>query len=493
MDKKFKWLIVALIITSLISAIVPLVGLLTCILALVIYISFSKNEKSIFYKNNLDKEISETDNLIKEKQELLKETENDVLKKQDELNLEKIKLDELKNQFGILKEIVSYNDTIDKLKFKIETSKATLEKINTKITLSEEVLSYKELEKELYTLQVGIFEKKYDYELSEEYNSQLKVNRNNQKDCIKDGLAIKVLNTYSLLDSSLKQSEKNKLINNLCKLALRAFNNESDLIINKLTISNFTNSRKKLESAMDQVNKLLNPYDISINMDYFKLKIEELQLQYEYLVKIQEEREEQREIKEQMREEAKVQAEISKLEKEAAKEEKLYEKALIKVRAELEKASDEEKNKLQLQIQSLEENLKLAEEKMQRAKSMAQQTKSGYVYVISNIGSFGEDVYKIGLTRRLEPLDRVKELSDASVPFSFDVHALIHSDDAPALEKELHNHFNSNRVNKVNLRKEFFNVKLSDIEKVVNDKVNTHIKFTKVAEALEYRQSKQMN
>ncbi|WP_338596198.1 DUF4041 domain-containing protein [Clostridium baratii] len=482
MNKKFKWLIIALIVISLISAIIPLVGLLTFVLALIIYISFSKNEKSIFYKNNLDKEISETDNLIKEKQNLLKEVEN-------QLNLERIKLDELKNQFDFLKEIVSYNDTIDKLKLKIETSKVTLEKINNNIALSEEVLSYKELEKELYTLQVGIFEKKYNYELSEEYNSQLKINRNNQKNCVKDGLAIKILNTSSLLDSSLKQSEKNKLINNLCKLSLRAFNNESDLILNKLTISNFTNSRKKLESAMDQINKLLNPYDILINMDYFKLKIEELQLQYEYLVKIQEEREEQREIKEQMREEAKVQAEISKLEKEAAKEEKLYEKALIKARAELAKASEEEKNKLQTQIKVLEENLKLAEEKMQRAKSMAQQTKSGYVYVISNIGSFGEDVYKIGLTRRLEPLDRVKELSDASVPFNFDVHALIHSDDAPALEKELHNHFNSNRVNKVNLRKEFFNVKLSDIEKVVNDKMNAQIHFTKIAEALEYRQS----
>lgn len=493
MNKNFKVLIIILIIISLISAIVPLVGLLSAILALIVYILFNKNEKSIFYKENLDNEISQTENTIKEKQNILKETESNISKKKDELNLEQLKLDELKNQFNYLKEIVTYNDTIDKLKLKIETSKSTLEKISNKINLSEEILSYKELEKELYTLQIGIFEKKYDYELSEEYNSQLKINRENQKQCIKDGLAIKVLNMDSLLDSSLKQSEKNKLINNLCKLSLRAFNNESDLILNKMTISNFNNSRKKLESAMDQINKLISPYNISININFFKLRIEELQLQYEYLVKIQEEREEQREIKEQMREEAKVQAEIAKLEKEAAKEEKLYEKALIKAKAELEKASEEEKNKLQLQISSLEENLRLAEEKMQRAKSMAQQTKSGYVYVISNIGSFGEDVYKIGLTRRLEPLDRVKELSDASVPFNFDVHALIYSNDAPALEKELHNHFDSYRVNKVNSRKEFFKVKLSEIEDVVNNKMNAKVHFTKLAEALEYRQSIQMN
>ena len=129
---------------------------------------------------------------------------------------------------------------------------------------------------------------------------------------------------------------------------------------------------------------------------------------------------------------------------------------------------------------------------MKRAESMAQKTRSGYVYIISNIGSFGEDVYKIGMTRRLEPMDRVKELGDASVPFSFDVHAMIYSEDAPALEKELHNKFNEKRINKVNLRKEFFNVKLSEIEEAVKNKIGTSIKFTKLAEAVEYRQSKLM-
>ncbi|MCX0389306.1 DUF4041 domain-containing protein, partial [Clostridium perfringens] len=345
---------------------------------------------------------------------------------------------------------------------------------------------------ELYTFQVGVFEKKYEYDLSEEYNEQLKLNRLNQKEFIKSGKSLNNSELYKIFNSDLKNSERNKLENNLCKLILRAFNNECDIIINKLTISNIDNSRKRLEAAKEQINKLVSSYNISINMDYFKLKVEELQLQYEYLVKIQEEREEQREIKERMREEAKVQAEINKLEKEAEKEEKMYQKALEKVRAELEKANDEEKAKLEIQVKNLEENLRQAEEKMKRAESMAQKTKAGYVYVISNIGSFGEDIYKIGLTRRLDPMERVKELSDASVPFKFDVHAMIYSEDAPALERELHNHFASKRLNKVNLRKEFFNVKLSDIEEIVNRKMNTTIKFTKLAEALEYRQSKLM-
>jgi hypothetical protein len=227
-------------------------------------------------------------------------------------------------------------------------------------------------------------------------------------------------------------------------------------------------------------------------MHYYKLKVEELQLQYEYLVKIQQERDEQREIKERMREEAKVLAEIEKLEKEAQREQKLYDNLLKKVRLELEKANKDEKMLLELRIEELENNLQEAYEKMQRAKSMAQKTKSGYVYVISNIGSFGEDVYKIGMTRRLEPMERINELSSASVPFAFDVHAMIYSEDAPALEKDLHNKFADKRVNKVNLRKEFFKISLSEIEKEVNERFDASIEFTKLAEAIEYRQSQMM-
>ena len=136
----------------------------------------------------------------------------------------------------------------------------------------------------------------------------------------------------------------------------------------------------------------------------------------------------------------------------------------------------------------LEARLKDAESNKDRALSMAQQTRRGHVYVISNIGSFGEDVYKIGMTRRLDPLDRVRELGDASVPFPFDVHAIIFSEDAPTLESTLHKAFEAKRVNQVNLRKEFFNVSIDEIEAVVH-KNNATIEFTKVAEARDYRES----
>ena len=122
---------------------------------------------------------------------------------------------------------------------------------------------------------------------------------------------------------------------------------------------------------------------------------------------------------------------------------------------------------------------------------MAQQTKRGHVYIISNIGAFGDNVYKIGMTRRLEPKDRVTELGDASVPFSFDIHAMIYSIDAPTLEKTLHKKFINNQVNKVNPRKEFFDVTLSDIRNII-DEMGIEAHWTMTAEAKEYYESKAM-
>ena len=189
-----------------------------------------------------------------------------------------------------------------------------------------------------------------------------------------------------------------------------------------------------------------------------------------------------------MREEEKAQRDFEKAQKEAEKEEKLIQQAMKKAQEEIAKASEEERAKYEAQLTELQEKLREAEEKNQRALSMAQQTKSGHVYVISNIGSFGENIYKIGMTRRLEPLDRVNELGDASVPFKFDVHAMIYSEDAPDLENQLHKTFNKNRLNFVNLRREFFDISLDEIEKVVKEN-HGEIEFIKKAEAKEYRES----
>ena len=215
-------------------------------------------------------------------------------------------------------------------------------------------------------------------------------------------------------------------------------------------------------------------------------------MQYQFALKKKEEQDEQRAIREQMREEERARREYEKAIEDASREEATYERLLEKARKALETVKAEEKQAAELRIQQLEEELAEARAKAQRAISMAQQTKKGYVYVISNIGSFGENVYKIGLTRRLDPRERVRELGDASVPFSFDIHALIASENAPALETALHKAFDRQRVNAVNLRKEFFRVSLDDIRKKAEELTGRKSDFVMTILAEEYYQTKRM-
>ena len=212
---------------------------------------------------------------------------------------------------------------------------------------------------------------------------------------------------------------------------------------------------------------------------------------HEHREKVQQEKERQREIKEQMREEERARKEVERVEAEAAKEEQTYQKALEQARTELEaaaEASAEIHDKLEAQVSKLEIELKDAIDKKAKAVARAQLTRAGHVYVISNIGSCGEGIYKIGMTRRFEPLLRVKELGDASAPFPFDVHATGYSDDAPTLENLLHHEFSERRVNKVNTRKEFFRVSLDEIRKAVTKHFGV-ITFVTVPEAEEYRKT----
>ncbi len=202
----------------------------------------------------------------------------------------------------------------------------------------------------------------------------------------------------------------------------------------------------------------------------------------------QKEREEQRRIQEQIREEEKARRDYERAMQEAAREEEAIRRAMEKARAEVAHATEQERAALEAELVALNQRLIEAEDKNKRALSMAQQTRSGNVYIISNIGSFGEEVFKIGMTRRLEPNDRVKELGDASVPFEFDVHAMIRSDDAPGLERLLHTSFEEFRINKVNYRKEFFRVPLERIRAVVTERA-LEATFTLAAEAREYRES----
>lgn len=268
-----------------------------------------------------------------------------------------------------------------------------------------------------------------------------------------------------------------------------AFNGKVDTSLARAKDDNFGTLRQEILDAFTLVNANGAAFrNARILPTYRDARVEELQ----WATVAQElklrEREEQRAIKERIREEERAQREFERAMKEVAKEEEMLRKAMEKVQKQVAQATEEERAKYEAQLQELSARLVEAEAKAQRALSMAQQTKSGHVYVISNIGSFGEHVYKIGMTRRLEPLDRVKELGDASVPFEFDVHAMIHSEDAPSLEHELHKRFVRAQVNKVNARKEFFKVPLGAIRAEV-DKLSINAKWTLAAEARQYKET----
>lgn len=332
----------------------------------------------------------------------------------------------------------------------------------------------------------GIYSPHFNFEDSERYKSAISNLREFQKEAIKNGSAV-IGGENILWNNSVSQGEA--MVKRQKKLMLRAFNGECDSFISTVEWNNISKFEERLQKSYEAINKVYEVQGIHISSKYRDLKLRELWMVFEYKKKKYEEKEEQRQIREQMREEEKAAREIETARLKAEKEEETFQKALDKAREELNKASGDKQEKLYQQIADLEVRLKEAEMNKERALSMAQQTKRGHVYVISNIGSFGENVYKIGMTRRLEPLDRVKELGDASVPFSFDVHAMIFSEDAPALEAKLHRIFENERLNMINPRKEFFNVSLEEIEKIVIEN-HGQIEFTKIAEAQEYRESK---
>jgi chromosome segregation ATPase len=272
--------------------------------------------------------------------------------------------------------------------------------------------------------------------------------------------------------------------------AVDAFNGKVDSALTKVKHDNFGKIKQEIIDAFALVNHNGAPFrNARINQAFLDARQDELKWAVSTHELRQMELAEQREIKQQIREEEKARKEIEKAIKDAEKEERLIQKALEKARSELSNANEEQRIEFEAQLANLESKLKEAEEKGQRALSMAQQTRRGHVYVISNIGSFGENIFKIGMTRRLEPLDRVKELGDASVPFSFDVHAMLYSDDAPALEKALHRRFDRESVNKVNYRKEFFRTSLAEIKQTVIQQGVTEVHWTMKAEAAEFRES----
>ncbi|MBE2295879.1 MAG: DUF4041 domain-containing protein [Phycisphaerales bacterium] len=273
------------------------------------------------------------------------------------------------------------------------------------------------------------------------------------------------------------------------RFVVDAFNGKVDSILSRTKAENFGTLEQQIRDAFALVNNNGAAFrNALITEDYLQARLTELQWATVVQALREREKEEQRRIREQMREEEKARREIERALKDTVREEESLQKAIEKVQAQAAKASEAQRTIFEAKLAEIQSKLAEAEARNQRALSMAQQTKAGHVYIISNVGSFGENVFKVGMTRRLEPLDRVRELGDASVPFSFDVHAMIWSQDAPALENALHKHFLHAQVNKVNPRKEFFQLSLADLRKHI-ETLGIEASWTMAAMAAEYRES----
>ena len=344
---------------------------------------------------------------------------------------------------------------------------------------------FNELDEEANLRSFGFYKPRYDFASSDRYQSVLEKLRESQKKMIKDKTAA-ICAIQWTVNGSL--TEGRKQINQTLRLILRAFNGESDAAIAKVKYNNVNVMEARIRKAWEAINSLVGVQQCKIAEAYLNLKLEELLLVHEYLEKVQDEKEEQRRIREQMREEEIAMREAEKARLDAEKEERRYADALVKARAEVEQVEGEKQQKLLGKMEELQRRLEEAQANKERAIARAQMTRSGHVYIISNIGSFGEDVYKIGMTRRLDPMERVRELGDASVPFQFDVHAVIYSEDAPKLETTLHRIFHNRRINRLNERREFFRVTIDEIANAVRQH-HGEIEITRDAEAKDYRKS----
>lgn len=289
-----------------------------------------------------------------------------------------------------------------------------------------------------------------------------------------------------------------KTLSTICQLMVLALEAEMQNVLYKLRFG-------RLEAAIDQVKELTARYyaiavtgNQTISSTLIKMigqleyhYIEAVKIEYEYYIKRERAREEQRALKEQMRQEAEERRILEEQQKKLEAEEAKFQKELARIADRLEAAQGEEMDMLRAQLGKVQSQLDAVQGEREQILHL-QNGKAGTVYVISNIGSFGEDVFKIGMTRRLEPMDRIKELSSASVPFPFDVHSFIFSEDAVALETRLHHILNNDRVNKINRRKEFFRVNLDRLQEIV-EACDPSAAFSRTALAEQFRQSQSID
>ena len=389
------------------------------------------------------------------------------------------------------KKIQDENTVLSSIRGRIVQTQCDLQAARTKLKeAQEQILGAEET---ILLESFALYEPKYQFTNSAEYKARLDAIRENQKATAK-GLS----ETIDSLDTEstglvFNKSESKKLRKDVAKLALRSFNSESEYCIDNVKFNNIEKMEARIRRSFETCNKLLSVTNLYWKDMVLEQKLEELYLAHEYQVRRQAEKEAARQAREEQRELEKLEKEIREARAKIEKERRHFTSAIQKLQLRLGAASTEqERDNLQTRIDEISGQSSKLDDEEKMLDYREQNARAGYVYVISNIGAFGEGIYKIGMTRRLEPMDRVDELGDASVPFRFDVHAMVFSDNAPVLEAKLHSHFAAGRLNKINGRKEFFQADLRAIEAVIRANYDAVVEVVHTAPAEQYRESLQL-
>lgn len=384
-----------------------------------------------------------------------------------------------------MQDAAKLNERIAEMEIKKEKLEKQVEKLDKRVEqLKKDTVFFEDA---IIFQEYGLYTPRYNFLTADEYKLKLEKVRTEQKDMIKRDRAI-TGNTNWTVNNSKAQGQK--MVNDMKKLFLRAFNSDCEDVVSRVKYNNFDMSVKKIQKSAEAIEKLGRVMDLKITSNYINSKIDELYIAFEYQQKKQEEKEAQKAARAEMREAARLQKEIEAQRKKIEKEQTHYQTAYDHLLRQIEQNPDN--SDLLKKKEELENQLKDIDKAMKDIDYREANQRAGYVYVISNIGAFGPNVYKIGMTRRLDPQDRVDELGDASVPFNFDVHAMIFSDDAPALEAALHRAFEDRKLNMVNTRREFFNVTLDEIKDVVKKNFDKTVEFVDVPDAEQYRISQKM-
>jgi Meiotically up-regulated gene 113 len=330
-----------------------------------------------------------------------------------------------------------------------------------------------------------IYPRRFPEETSSQLKERMDAIRARQQEIRRKG---QVVIRFGLAVQDRLSAEELAKLKSLVRLARLALEGAADTLLDQVKATNQERLEAKFGALTTDLNRILKPWDLEIGRNYQATVRESLELMAEYQQQVETEREEQRALREQMREEAAALREAERAQREAEAEERKAIRDLQKAQEAANRATLEERDRWMARVAELEASLALAHSAKERAVAMAQLTKSGHVYIISNVGSFGPDVFKVGMTRRLDPEDRIAELGDASVPFPFDIHGMIRCDDAPGMEYALHCALEEQRVNLVNERKEFFRVSFAALRAEV-EKQGCFVQLSEMAEATEYRQS----